>query len=135
MLSSLFLSAALAATSATASSCCWGDYWADSYWLALKWDETTSTAKCGLSGSFPDGTKCTIETSKTSEGYQQALANVTFGVDDTPFRFRIGINADDCSTLDSDKVVTGWENWGAYLFTGHEFNSQDMTFCDGAGAV
>jgi hypothetical protein len=131
-----FLSASLALTSSvTASSCCWGDYWAEQYWLALKWDETAGLAKCGLSGKFPDGTKCSIETSKNDEGYQQAVANVTFGVDDTPFKFRIGINADGCKLWDSDQVLTGWEGWGAYLFDGHSLTSQDMDFCDGAGAA
>ncbi|KPM43751.1 hypothetical protein AK830_g2753 [Neonectria ditissima] len=119
-------------TPAMANSCCWGDYWAGEYWLALKWDEPAGTARCGLSGKFPEGTKCSIETSKTDDGFQQAVANLTFGVDTTPFKFRIGINADGCQLWNSDEVLTGWEGWGAYLFEGHSLTSQEMSFCDGA---
>ncbi|KZL71220.1 hypothetical protein CT0861_04836 [Colletotrichum tofieldiae] len=114
---------------AAADSCCWGDVWADTNWLWLKWDEPAGVVRCGLSGTFPAGTKCTIANSKDPNGNIQALTNVTFGSDPQPFKFRIGIDPNSCDPLSNDKVITGWEGWGAFMFTGHEFTSQRLDAC------
>ncbi|OLN97095.1 hypothetical protein CCHL11_02144 [Colletotrichum chlorophyti] len=114
---------------AAADSCCWGDNWANTNWLWLKWDEPAGVVRCGLGGTFPPGTKCAVENSKNSKGNIQALTNVTFGNEPTPFKFRIGIDPNSCDPLPNDQVLTGWEGWGAFLFWGHEFASQEMESC------
>ncbi|KAL0938590.1 uncharacterized protein CTRU02_205200 [Colletotrichum truncatum] len=124
----LFVSSTLVAV-ATAESCCWGDNWAYTNWLWQKWDEPAGVVRCGLGGNFPPGTKCTVENSKDSKGNIQAVTNVTFGGNSQPFRFRIGIDPNSCDTLPNDKVITGWEGWGAYLFKSHEFNPQRLESC------
>ncbi|KAK1654608.1 hypothetical protein BDP81DRAFT_402646 [Colletotrichum phormii] len=124
----LFATSAYVAVAA-ADSCCWGDNWADTNWLWLKWDEPAGVVRCGLSGTFPAGTKCTIENSKDSKGNLQALTNVTFGGNSAPFKFRIGINPNSCDPLPSDQVLTGWEGWGANLFEGHDFTTQRLDVC------
>ncbi|TID07443.1 hypothetical protein CH35J_001055 [Colletotrichum higginsianum] len=116
-------------TYAVADSCCWSDYWAENNWLWLNWDESAGAVKCGLSGPLYPGTKCSVENSKDSDGNIQALTNVTFGNDTQPFKFRIGIDPSSCKTLPDDKVVTGWEGWGAYLFKNHDFNEEPLNRC------
>ncbi|KAK1598439.1 uncharacterized protein LY79DRAFT_539187 [Colletotrichum navitas] len=115
--------------SAVAESCCWGVMWADS-WLDLKWDEPAGVVRCGLSGTFPPGTNCTVENSKDANGNIQAVTNLTFGSNTQPFQFRIGIDPSSCDPLPNDKVVTGWEGWGAYLFKDFLIMSQKMEFCN-----
>ncbi|GKT41587.1 uncharacterized protein ColSpa_01768 [Colletotrichum spaethianum] len=114
---------------AAADSCCWGDQWGDTNWLFLKWDEPAQVVRCGLGGTLPAGTKCTVANSKDSNGNIQALTNVTFGSSPQPFKFRIGIDPNSCDPLPNDKVVTGWEDWGAFMFTGHELTSQRLDVC------
>ncbi|KAK1990781.1 hypothetical protein LX36DRAFT_753977 [Colletotrichum falcatum] len=117
-----------------AESCCWGSVWAGVNWLNLRWDEPAGVVRCGLSGEFPPNTKCAVATSKDANGNIQALTNVTFGLNSQPFQFRIGIDPSGCGTLPDDKVKTGWEGWGAYLFKDSEFSSQKMMFCDNVSA-
>ncbi|KAK2028804.1 hypothetical protein LX32DRAFT_673320 [Colletotrichum zoysiae] len=115
---------------AVAKSCCWTDMWSDSCYLHLKWDEPAGVVRCGLVGTtFPPDTKCSVENSKDASGNIQALTNVTFGNGTAPFQFRIGVNPDTCATLPADKVTTGWEGWGSYLFKNDYFSSQDVNVC------
>ncbi|KAK1985871.1 hypothetical protein LZ30DRAFT_707315 [Colletotrichum cereale] len=129
MRSALFIHILSAFIAYAAADCCWADNWSATSFLFLKWDAAAGVVRCGLSGVFPRGTKCTVENSKDANGNIQALTNVTFGSEQQPFQFRIGIDPGSCDPLPNDKVVTGWEGWGAYLFKGDTFTSQRLEVC------
>ncbi|KAK1961342.1 hypothetical protein LY78DRAFT_662186 [Colletotrichum sublineola] len=116
-----------------AADCCWLVWFAGySNYLAQKWDSAAGVVRCGLAapkGGFPAGTKCTVENSKDANGNIQAVTNVTFVENSQPFSFRIGIDPSSCKTLPDDKVVTGWEGWGAYLFKGSKVISDKTSAC------
>ncbi|KAK1981745.1 hypothetical protein LZ30DRAFT_688933 [Colletotrichum cereale] len=113
---------------AAAKGCCWGDVWSSRSWLWLRWDD--HTVKCGLNGELPPNSRCVVENLKDENGNIQALTNVTFGNQAHPFMFRLGIDPWSCNPLPDDKVVTGWEGWGAYMFKGHELTTQKWEVCD-----
>ncbi|KAF3803258.1 hypothetical protein GCG54_00013365 [Colletotrichum gloeosporioides] len=126
-----------------AGNCCWRDSWGNSLQdtgygnrnynydtLWLTWDEPAQVVRCGLSGNFQPGTKCSVATFKDENGNLNALTNITFGSDPQPFQFRLGINPGSCDPLPNDKVVTGWEGWGVFMWEGHEFATEPLGLCN-----
>ncbi|TDZ35621.1 hypothetical protein CTRI78_v011467 [Colletotrichum trifolii] len=116
--------------SAAAGNCCWTVNWGDVNWLYLTWDEPAGVVRCGLEGNIMPGSHCKVENSKDDDGNVQALTSVTFGVGHQYFKFRIGVQPGSCKPLPNDKVVTGWEDWGANLFAGSTFLEQRLEICN-----
>lgn len=129
----IFITSSLVALAA--ADCCWGDNWADTNWLWLKWDEAAGVVRCGIEGNLQPGTKCSSVTYKDDSGYTNGLVNVTFGSDPQPFKFRIGIQPGSCDLLPNEKVISGWEGWGAYMWEGHEFTAQRLEACTQANSA
>lgn len=112
--------------------CCMCHY-IELQWLCVKWNEETDSLSCGLGGPFPQGSKCTVERFYQPENRLQANVSLFMGTNESPYRLDLGINPGNCKPW--KEFATQWTGWGAYMFNGGEISSQDMSVCEGYGAV
>ncbi|EFQ36636.1 hypothetical protein CGRA01v4_09672 [Colletotrichum graminicola] len=113
-----------------AKDCCYANNWAETNWLNIAWKESIGAAECTLKGHFPPSSKCIVENLKDANGNIQALTSLYFGNDPFPYKYRLGIDPSSCKHLPDEKVKTGWEGFGAYLFQDSWLTYQDMETCD-----
>ncbi|KAH8746899.1 hypothetical protein F5883DRAFT_437744 [Diaporthe sp. PMI_573] len=102
-------------------------------WLCVKWNEETDTLSCGLGGSFPSGSKCTVNRFYQPENRLQANVSLYMGANETPYRLDLGINPGNCKPW--KEFPTQWTGWGSYMFDGGDISAQDMSLCEEYGAV
>lgn len=112
--------------------CCMCHY-IELQWLCVKWNEETDSLSCGLGGPFPQGSKCTVDRFYQPENRLQANISLYMGANESPYRLDMGINPGNCKVW--KEFPTQWTGWGAYMFNGGEISSQDMSVCEGYGAV
>lgn len=112
--------------------CCMCHY-IELQWLCVKWNENTDTLSCGLGGPFPSGSKCTVDKFYQPEDRLQANVSLYMGANESPYRLDLGINPGNCKPW--KEFPTQWTGWGAYMFNGGEISAQDMSVCEGYGAV
>ncbi|KAK2021131.1 hypothetical protein LX32DRAFT_271345 [Colletotrichum zoysiae] len=117
-------------TCAGAKNCCFSTSWAGGNFLDHRWNDSLGIAQCILRGPFPPGSKCAVENSRDANGNIQALTSLYFGSDPLPYQHRLGIDPPSCTHLPDDKVKTGWEGFGAYLFKDSWLTYQREDVCD-----
>ncbi|KAK1954539.1 hypothetical protein LY78DRAFT_449356 [Colletotrichum sublineola] len=117
-----------------AKNCCFRTIWPEINVLETKWNDTQGVARCILRGSFPPGSKCSVENSKDANGNIQALTSVYFGSNPYSYNYRLGIDTSSCKSLPDDKFKTGWEGFGAYLFKDSVLDYGPVEDCDAPNA-